>query len=128
MVNPKPLEKPLILLEHITATKRKTRPEKPGKTRGFPGVRQRPWGRYAAEIRNPTTKERHWLGTFDTAQEAALQYDRAALSMRGTRARTNFIYSDRTTTFHYFLNPNYEIQIQAFLQPPSQTVFYCHRN
>ncbi|OMP06489.1 hypothetical protein COLO4_08103 [Corchorus olitorius] len=57
-------------------------------------IGKRPWGRYAAEIRDPSTKERHWLGTFDTAEEAALAYDRAARSMRGSKARTNFVYSD----------------------------------
>lgn len=131
MSTSKTLDKPLRGLDQslvqagYSVIQRNTSTTQPNERRGrrkqaepgrFLGVRRRPWGRYAAEIRDPTTKERHWLGTFDTAQEAALAYDRAALSMKGTQARTNFIYSDNTT-FHSLLTP---FDVQNLLPPPSQ--------
>ncbi|CAN6212103.1 unnamed protein product [Urochloa humidicola] len=73
---------------------------KPSKPRGrkkgsnnhskFVGVRQRPSGRWVAEIKDTTQKIRMWLGTFETAEAAAKAYDEAARLLRGNEARTNF--------------------------------------
>ncbi|XP_039115490.1 ethylene-responsive transcription factor RAP2-13 [Dioscorea cayenensis subsp. rotundata] len=97
-------------------------PAKPGKL--YRGVRQRHWGKWVAEIRLPKNRTRLWLGTFDTAHEAALAYDEAAFKLRGDFARLNFpnLRHSSATSLHSSVDAKLQAICQTLQAPDSTSV------